>query len=68
MWRDWVGGALLMLVWTTLWTVFTVGVLAPASKLARHGAVAERPAIERSAAIRPAPPAGLATSTWVTAR
>lgn len=32
--KDWVAGAVLVLVWTALWTMFTAGVLAPASRLA----------------------------------
>jgi hypothetical protein len=40
-WKDWVAGAVLLLVWTTLWTVFTAGVLAPAAELRARSAAAE---------------------------
>ena len=63
LWRDWVGAAMLLLVWTTLWTVFTAGVLAPASGLARGASVVGHPA-----AVQPKVLPGLAAAPWVGGR
>jgi hypothetical protein len=60
--RDWTGAALLFLVWTTLWTVFTAGVLAPASGLAARA----RPAQHASEDGRAGP--GGSVPSWVAAR
>jgi hypothetical protein len=62
LWRDWVGAALLLVVWTTLWTVFTAGVLAPASGLARRANVVGHPAPQ------PKVLPGLAAAPWVGGR
>jgi len=63
LWRDWVGAAVLLLVWITLWTVFTAGVLAPAAGLARRVSVVEQPS-----STQPAHLPGLAGAPWVAER
>jgi hypothetical protein len=36
-WKDWVAGAVLVVVWVALWTTFSAGVLTPAASLAARG-------------------------------
>ncbi len=59
-WKDWVAGAVLLLVWTALWTFFTVGVLQPASQLGARAAAAAPagPAVPAESAARSDRPAG----------
>jgi len=59
--RDWAAGAMLLMVWTALWTVFTAGVLAPGARLAH-------PQGARPASVEAARPAPRAEMAWVAAR
>jgi len=60
--RDWLAGAVLLMVWTALWTVFTAGVLAPGARLAHP----ERARAASVAAAHPEPRS--LESAWVAAR
>jgi hypothetical protein len=64
-WRDWVGAAVVLLVWVTLWTMFAVGVLPAASRLAGATEPAGRTLVGAAPASRPA---GRAGPAWVAAR
>jgi hypothetical protein len=57
------GAAVLLLVWTTLWTVFTVGVLDPAARMSRGTSGGAR-----HAAVAPERLSGPAVEPWVAAR